>query len=66
MSEPAENAAPEGEHSDAEIDAVLAAFSGDARAAIRSLLIANEFLMAELERSQASQSVGYIRKGRRA
>jgi len=44
-----------------DVDTVLAAFDGDPRAAIRSLLIANEFLMEEVDRLRASLSVGYVR-----
>jgi hypothetical protein len=62
MSEPEGNAASEGDHNDADIETVLAAFSGDTRAAIRSLLIANEFLMAENDRLRANVSRGYIRR----
>jgi hypothetical protein len=60
-SEPAENSASDGERIETDIDTVLAAFDGDPRAAIRSLLIANEFLMEEVDRLRASLSVGYVR-----
>lgn len=48
---------------EADVDTVIAACGGSTRAAIRALLIANEFLSGELERAQASQSVGYVRQG---
>jgi hypothetical protein len=50
---------------EADVDTVIAACGGSARAAIRALLIANEFLSGELERARASQSVGCVR-GREA
>ncbi len=46
---------------EADVDTVIAAFDGDMRAAIRALLIANEYLSAEVERLRASQSLGYVR-----
>jgi hypothetical protein len=45
---------------EADVEMVLTAFDGDPRAAIRSLLIANEFLMEEVDRLRASLSVGYL------
>ena len=53
---------PEG-YLEADIDTVIASFEGDTCAAIRALLIANEFLTTELERSRSTVSVGYVRKG---
>jgi hypothetical protein len=47
---------------EADVDTVIAACGGSMRATIRALLIANEFLSAELERAQSTQSVGYVRK----
>ena len=58
-----------GDDLEADVDTVIAACGGSMRATIRALLIANEFLSAELERSRSSQSVGYVRgqaKGSRA
>jgi hypothetical protein len=43
------------------IDTAIAACGGAERAAIRALLIANEYLSAEVERLRASQSVRYVR-----
>lgn len=50
---------------DADLETLLTAFDGDWRAAIRALIIANEYLSAEVERLRASQSVGYVRGSRR-
>lgn len=50
---------------EADVDTVIAACGGSERAAIRALLIANEYLSAEVEHLRASQSVGYTR-GRRS
>ena len=49
---------------EADVDTVIAACGGGERAAIRALLIANEYLSAEVERLRASQSVGYVRRGK--
>ena len=46
---------------EADIDAVLASFDGDPRAAVRALIIANGFWMEELERSREAISPGYTR-----
>jgi hypothetical protein len=50
--------APPAAHADAEIDAVLAEFNGDARAAIRALL---HDLSALARDADASTSWGYVR-----
>jgi len=46
---------------EADVDAVISACGGSVRAAIRALIIANEYLNAEVERLRGSQSVGYVR-----
>jgi hypothetical protein len=46
---------------EADVDAVIEACGGSSRAAIRALLIANEYLSAEVERLRASRSRGYVR-----
>jgi hypothetical protein len=46
---------------EADVDTVIAACGGSERAAIRALLIANEYLSAEVDRLRASLSVGYVR-----
>jgi hypothetical protein len=59
-----EQAAPEpdgGADLEADVDAVVEACGGSQRAAIRALLIANEYLSAEVERLKASRSRGYVR-----
>lgn len=47
---------------EADVDTVIEMFGGDHRAAIRSLLIANEFLTAEVERARTAVSPGYVRR----
>ncbi|MGQ3674165.1 hypothetical protein ACT6QH_01495 [Xanthobacter sp. TB0139] len=47
--------------SEREVDAVLEACAGDARATIRALLIGQAFLQQELTRTQARISAGYCR-----
>ncbi|MGE4373673.1 MAG: hypothetical protein AB7E29_12395 [Xanthobacter sp.] len=47
--------------SEGEIDAVLEACAGDARASIRALLIGQAFLQQELVRIKARVSNGYCR-----
>jgi hypothetical protein len=44
-----------------EVEEVIKACGGDARSAVRTLLIANDFLAAELERAQAQLSKGFVR-----
>ncbi len=55
---------------DASVNQVLAICEGDPRAALRTLLIANEYLHGEVERLEAMISKGYARRktvtGRRA
>ena len=46
---------------EADVDTVIAACGGSARAAIRALIIANEYLNGEVDRLRSSQSVGYVR-----
>jgi hypothetical protein len=45
----------------AEVDEVIEACGGDPRAAVRTLLVANDFLVAELERVQAQLFKGFVR-----
>src|SRR5687767_12258804 len=47
---------------EADVDTVIAACGGDARAAVRTLIVAYEFLSTELERVRASVSIGYTRR----
>lgn len=44
-----------------EVEEVIEACGGDPRVAVRTLLIANDFLVAELERVQAQLSKGFVR-----
>jgi hypothetical protein len=46
---------------EASVDAVLTLCDDDARAALRTLIIANDYLHAEVERLQALISNGYAR-----
>lgn len=52
------DASPEAERLDTAVDQAIAACSGDLRGTIRALILANEFLEAELE---AQVSHGYVR-----
>jgi hypothetical protein len=47
---------------EASVDQVLAICDGDPRAALRTLLIANEYLHTEVDRLEAMISKGYARK----
>lgn len=49
-----------------DIDLAIEACGGDARAAVRALLIANAFLESELSKAQARASAGYVRMRRNA
>lgn len=46
---------------EASVDAVLAMCDGDSRAALRTLIIANDYLHTEVERLEALISNGYAR-----
>ena len=46
---------------DAAVDEAIAACDGDPRAAVRALLAANDFLIAEIERLRALISTGFAR-----
>jgi hypothetical protein len=46
---------------EADIDAVIETCSGDSRAAIRALLVAQQFLHAALEDARQEASWGYVR-----
>jgi hypothetical protein len=62
MGEQAASKPQDGDDLEVDVDTVIAACGGSLRAAIRALLIANEFLSAELERAKERQSMGYVRK----
>jgi hypothetical protein len=46
---------------EAAADQAIAACSGDARKAVKALIVANQFLETELEKLRAAVSVGYAR-----
>jgi hypothetical protein len=46
---------------EAATDAAIAACGGDAREAVKALIVANHFLESELEKLRASVSPGYAR-----
>lgn len=46
---------------EADIDAVIETCSGESRAAIRALLVAQQFLHAALEEARQEASWGYVR-----
>jgi len=54
----APNPQPDADQLDAAADQAIAACGGDAREAVKALIVANEFLEAEIE---ASVSRGYLR-----
>jgi hypothetical protein len=47
---------------EASVDTVLALCEGDTRTALRSLLVANDYLNSEVERLQTLISRGYARR----
>ena len=46
---------------EASVDLIIASCEGDARAAVRALIVANSFLEQDLEHLRASISTGYVR-----
>jgi hypothetical protein len=46
---------------EAAADRAIAACSGDAREAVKALIVANHFLETDLEKLQAAVSMGYAR-----
>lgn len=63
MREPQAGVANRGNPSDidAAVDEAIRACDGDLRATVRALIVANEFLEEELNRTQAMLSRGYVR-----
>ena len=47
---------------EADVDSAISSCGGDARAAIRALIILLDHLSEELERTRANTSRGYVRK----
>lgn len=56
------SAAPHSDDLERDTDLAIEACGGDARAAVRALLIANAFLESELTKAQTKTSVGYVRR----
>jgi hypothetical protein len=52
---------PEPDRLEAATDEVIAACGGDARDAVKALIVANEFLEAQVEELRADVSKGYAR-----
>jgi hypothetical protein len=53
--------APASDDLDDAADQAIAACRGDAREAVKALIVANSFLEAQVEKLQASVSTGYAR-----
>jgi hypothetical protein len=58
---PEKKALPDAERLETAVDLAVAACGGDARAAIRALLVANEFYETEYSKLVAQVSRGYAR-----
>jgi hypothetical protein len=61
MSDPAENCAPFAGELESAADQAIAACGGDAREALKALIVANDFLEAHVAKLQAAVSTGYAR-----
>jgi hypothetical protein len=61
MSAAPENSSPPVEDLELGADQAIAACAGDAREAVKALIVANDFLDAQVSRLQASVSMGYAR-----
>ena len=55
------DAAPKADDLESAVDMAIAACDGDARDAVRALVIANSFLMEEIERLRSLISPGFVR-----
>ena len=55
------SSAPNADHLETAADEAIAACGGDAREAVKALIVANHFLETELEKLRASVSTGYAR-----
>jgi hypothetical protein len=60
-SEPESQPASEPDRLEAATDQAIAACGGDARDAVKALIVANEFLEAQVEELRADVSKGYAR-----
>ncbi|WP_409189744.1 hypothetical protein [Bradyrhizobium sp. RDM4] len=61
MTATAEPSRPAPDDLDAAADQAIAACGGDAREAVRALIVANDFLEAELDQLRRKVSTGYAR-----
>lgn len=61
MTEPAQQPEAETDALDREVEQAIAACGGDVRAALKAALVANSFLMAEIEQFDRVLSVGFTR-----
>jgi hypothetical protein len=61
MSTPPNPEQSDADQLDAAADQAIAACGGDAREAVKALIVANHFLETELEKLRASVSTGYAR-----
>jgi hypothetical protein len=58
---PAPNPKADADRLEAATDQAIAACGGNARDAVKALIVANEFLEAEMKQLQAAVSTGYAR-----
>lgn len=63
MNATSEQTASEPDDLDAAADQAIAACGGDAREAVKALLVANDFLEARFEQLRTKVSTGYARGG---
>jgi hypothetical protein len=63
MSAIAKNPMPTDDELETAADQAIAACGNDPRAAVKSLIVANGFLEAQIEKLKASVSTGYARGG---
>jgi hypothetical protein len=57
----APNSQSDADQLEAAADQAIAACGGDAREAVKALIVANQFLETELEKLRAAVSIGYSR-----
>jgi stage V sporulation protein SpoVS len=60
-SDPDTQPAPEPDRLEVATDQAIAACGGNVRNAVKALIVANEFLEAEVKQLQAAVSIGYAR-----
>jgi hypothetical protein len=61
VSSPVPNSQPDADQLEAATDQAIAACDGDAREAVKALIVANHFLETDLEKLKAAVSTGYAR-----